>query len=899
MSKCSCPIMWVSILLTASIAIFPARFASAQDSNPSPSVKFTSAAKGNIFTANSGEITLSILSGDQVTGGTVVFKDEQGQITGKQIIPSGETRVNVPLAQKGFYQLDADITFASGKTVHAETTAAVVGSLLDDAIRNQSRLGLWTVQGDRDLVLAAGARWNRAMTTIKDLPENFAHSESAPDPQAKPPFDMSGFTYEGVISFGLPLWLMDSEPEAHKGFGNPFRTPKNWDTLSDLVKAFTLRPPRWSEFPPYLEIYNEPEWHWKGTNEDLIRFEKTVADAVKAVRPDVKVLGPGFSSIRIKDSARLDLETVNRMGLLDHLDGLVLHAYVDGSAPEELFIQRIQELQEFLARIGRPDFPIHLTEFGWCTKPGTWQRPVDELTQAQYVVRSLTLLAALGVENSTYFALLFKAAPNEGERSFSIIHNDLTPKPAFASYSNVARWLADVRGKGRWLHLTPTTHLVVFQKEQKTVAVAWDTKTAWSIPLSDVYTHAEEMTGRPLSNASGTELQVSPSPVFLELKNSGLYHLKKLPAVRLMRGTSAAVTPPLGAQWLTPSPLGIKGKLVTAPRNAQQGSYLLLSHSDKEWTSLPIDVIAPVEISAAHIAWPLSANAPRISLNVQSHAEAPVTASANAKFEKVRTLFGGPVAIAPTQSSEITIPVEDFTLGKRYRGTLSVESRDNGERDQIQQALDFTIVAAQRVAQDGNPDWNAITAINFSDWEPFGGRSEKSDCSATFQAAYGPQALYLRICVRDDQHLQTGIPERLFSQDSIQIGLDADAEKTWEANDLFGLKGHRVFEYGAAWDGTKSMNWRWISYTPELPVGVSEPRMGTVIRRQGDITEYLLTFPWEILGCKQAPKSGSAMGIALAVTDADPGKNGRRGLKLFNGITEDKDPQRYGKLWLR
>lgn len=95
------------------------------------------------------------------------------------------------------------------------------------------------------------------------------------------------------------------------------------------------------------------------------------------------------------------------------------------------------------------------------------------------------------------------------------------------------------------------------------------------------------------------------------------------------------------------------------------------------------------------------------------------------------------------------------------------------------------------------------------------------------------------------------------------------------------------------------MNWRWISYTPELPVGVSEPRMGTAIRREGDITEYVLTFPWEILGLKQAPKPGSALGIALAITDADPGKNGRRGLKLFNGITEDKDPQRYGKLWLR
>ncbi len=887
---------WFSILGVAALWTLPLHEAWGQDS----AARFSSAAKGNIFTAVSGEILLSISGTDAVTSGAVVVKDERGQVTGGQPIASGESRVTVPLPQKGFYQLSAEVSLGSGKKLHAEATAAVVGPLLDEAVRGQSRLGLWTVQGDKDLVLAAGARWNRAMATIKDLPQDFPQTGSAPALQAKPPFDISGFTYEGVISFGLPLWLVDPKPgEEHKGYSNPFQAPKDWDALAELVKAFTRCPPRWSEFPPYLEIYNEPEWHWKGTNEDLVRFEKTVADAVKAVRPDVKVLGPGFSSIRIKDAARLDLETVNRLGLLDHLDGLVLHAYVDGSAPEELFIQRIEELQAFLARIGRPDFPIHLTEFGWCTKPGTWQRPVDELTQAQYVTRSLTLLTALGVENATYFALLFKAAPNEGERSFSIVHDDLTPKPAYASYSNVARWLADVRGKGRWLRLTPTTHLVVFQKERKTVAVAWDTQAGCTIPLGSVFARAEEMTGRPVPVASGAGVNVSPSPVFLELKDSGLYQAKELPAVRLMRGTSAELPQAPGAEWITPAPLSVKGRTVSAPRTARQGSYLVLSHSDAAWTSLPVEVVAPVEISAARIVWPLSAKAPEIALGVTSHAEAPLSVLASAKFDKIRRMFGEPVKAAPASGTEVTIPVEDFVPGKRYKGLLTVESRENGERDETRQPLDFTVVSAQRVAADGRPDWGSVPAIDFSAWDPFGGPSEPSDCSATFQASYGPKALYLRICVRDDQHLQTRSPENLFNQDSIQIGLDADAEKTWEANDLFGLKGHRVFEYGAAWDGTKSMNWRWISYTPELPVGVSEPRMGTEIHRKGDLTEYLLTFPWEILGLKEAPRPGSAIGIALAVTDADPGKNGRRGLRLFNGITDEKDPQKYGKLWLR
>lgn len=884
-------------LLTLAVLAFQAlSMARAEE----PAARFSSASKGNIFTAASGEVILGIAGSDAVTGGAVLLKDEQGRETGRQNIAPGENRIAVALPQKGYYQLSAEVGLASGKTLRAAATAAVVGPLLEDSVRNQSRLGLWTVQGDRDLVLAAGARWNRAMATIRDLPEDFARTGSAPALQSRPPFDISGFTYEGVLSFGLPLWLVDAEPGAHKGSSNPFQAPKSWEALTELVKAYTRRPPRWSEFPPYLEIYNEPEWHWKGTNEDLVRYQKTVADAVKAERPDVKVLGPGFSSIRIKDAARIDLETVHRLGLLEHLDGLVLHAYVDGSAPEELFIQRVQELQAFLARIGRPDFPIHLTEFGWCTKPGTWQRPVDELTQARYVTRSLTLLAALGVENATYFALLFKAAPNEGERSFSIVHDNQTPKPAFAAYANVARWLADVRGKGRWFHLTPTTHLVAFEKAQSAIAVAWDTAGSRSVPLAGAFTRAAEMSGKPLpALAPEAPVEISPSPVFLELKNSGLYQAKELPAVRLMRGTAAELPSPAGGAWITPEPLTVKGRAVSAPRDARQGAYLLLSHADAQWTALPVEVIAPVQISAPRVVWPITEPAPRITAEVTSHSGAPLSVLANAKFDNVRRMFGAPAKIAPAGAMEIAIPVDDFSLGRRYKGTLTVESRENGERDQIQQPLDFTVLAAQRVAPGQAPAWKAIPAIDFSAWDPFGEPSAKEDCSATFQAAYDARALYLRIRVRDDQHLQTRTAEHIFNQDSLQIGLDADAEKTWEANDLFGLKGHRVFEYGAAWDGAKAMNWRWISYTPELPPGVSEPRMGTAIRREGDITEYLLTFPWEILGLKEAPRAGTAIGIALAVADSDPGKSGRCGLRLFNGITDEKDPQKYGKLWLR
>lgn len=862
---------------------------------PEPSAQFSSEAKGHIFAAEAGKLTLRL--SPPARGGEIKVLDEKGKTLSSLPISAGASEVTVPLENKGFYRLRAAVDFGADKPVETEVTAAVIGPELGDAARKNSRIGLWTVQGDPELARLAGANWNRLMTTLKDYDEATLDKSAADLPGKRN--DIGMFTNVGVISFGLPMWIFDPAPAGYEGkFYQPFQKPKDWGRLSDLVRAFVRQHPRWSDFPPYFEVYNEPEWHWKGSQEDLIEFEKTVADAIRKERPDVKILGPGFSSIRIKDSARIDLETAERLGLFDHLDGIVVHAYVDGSAPEGQFVSRVRELQDFLKRVGKPDFPIHLTEFGWCTQPGTWQRPVSELEQAQYAVRSLTMLAALGVENSTYFCLLYKAAPNAGEGSFSIIHNDLTPKPAYASFSNTARWLAGVKGKGRWLQLTPTTYLIVFRKEEHDIAVAWDTATERTLAFSEPGGQAEDFVGRPV-RLEGGGLAISPSPLFLELDDRGLYDVEMADPIQVMRGNSQRI-PGGGDGWVALSPLTVKEGVINPPPDAPEGIYMLLARMDGRWKALPVEVVAPLQVSPVRLSWPVEEAAPRFTAALKSHAAVNLTAYPSVKLEKTRTLFGEPVQVEAGASAEFTLPMENFQLGKRYRGVFAMEAREGEKADRVEQPLDFTLVSAQKTVSAGKPDWKTIPAIDFTNWDPFGEASGPEDCSATMQAAYDARALYLRVRVRDDEHLQEKNPEALWNQDSIQIGFDVDVQKTWEANDLFGLKGHRVFEYGVAWNGKKPMNWRWISYLPELPVGRSDDRIGVRVRRESDVTEYDLVFPWEVLGCTSAPTPGSAVGLSLAVTDADTGnKGGRHGLRLFGGITDGKDPEKFGELWLR
>ncbi|HEY9248581.1 MAG TPA: sugar-binding protein, partial [Rariglobus sp.] len=261
--------------------------------------------------------------------------------------------------------------------------------------------------------------------------------------------------------------------------------------------------------------------------------------------------------------------------------------------------------------------------------------------------------------------------------------------------------------------------------------------------------------------------------------------------------------------------------------------------------------------------------------------------------------FLNPPVIAPGETRRLTVPLDGLVTGQRYRGKLAVDSRHDGRRDEIVRPLDLTLLAAAPLPRGAAPGWREIPSVDFSDWDPFGGPVAREDCSATVQAAHGSDGLHLHVVVRDDEHLQAQTGEHIWSQDSIQIGLDPDHQKTWEANDLFGLKGHRVFEYGVAWNGVQPMTWRWISYVPELPVGVPEPRIRLRVTREGDVTTYDILFPWSVMGLDRPLPAGSAVGLALSVADADSNRKGRRALRLFNGVSEGKDPEKYGPLWLR
>lgn len=756
------------------------------------------------------------------------------------------------LPETGWY----DIRVADGGDDGQALTlaAAVLGEPIPERRRMKSVFGIWTVHGDPSLVRLAGARWNRRMTSFRDVTrEQAATFGGATSPTNAVPYDeRDGLAQIGVFSFGMPLWTMDMPPETKlPSFGNPFFPATDWSDVARAVAAYA----RTHALPRAFSIYNEPLAHFKGKPAQLADYARAVRAGLRAADPSFRVGGPGLYSIRLRD-----LSAIEAGGLLESLDFLDLHAYVGGTPPEGEFVRKIDMLREWLSDHGRPDMPVALTEFGWTAADGTWQPPVDRATQARYVARSLALAWSRGVDALIYFALDFRTK-KEGEAAFSLIGRDGRPEAGYAAFAAVSRHFAASEPMGEGMP-APGVHLVAGRRDGRIQFALWREESADApapLTLPWPVERATSLCGSPLPPAD--EWTPSPDPVFFE-------------------------SPPLD------------GALARMPAFSQKSDV-------------------PLRIAGTAPRWPASDAAPHLEVLVDRPGGGAAKAALAVEWENGFVATGAPTAgpEGPTQGAApdreafaVSLPWRPDAIprGRRLRGVarLSADGSECGARQ-----FDVTILAA---SPDQGPDTGAEPWADFSNWAPWGwpggDAPQPGDCRAAARLFHGESGLRIEIAVEDDEHCAASDPARLWESDSVQIALDMDFGKPWEAGFAGAgssqtLGGHRVFEFsigGPSGSGTAFLE---RSYDDTLPAGTVRHALDVVVSRDeaSRRTRYDALVPWSELGAATAPpRPGAALGIAIAVNDADPGRGARRrALRLFGGIVESKDPETFGPLFLR
>lgn len=430
----------------------------------------------------------------------LLVHDEYGNELLHRFVARGEGVDSIYLSN-GYYEITTRMELAPGAWSHKVQSLAVI-DMVDGRGGATSNFGFFGVDYSLPHVVLAGGLWNRAFIHLKG-------------------YEQSGNRYswrygwkeanlsDSQLWIGqltpIPEWLESTALIQSKGRGA--RPPSDWDQLYALT-YWVLRNEK-RRFN-YVEVLNEPEWNWVGSDEQLIRYFSVISNAVHAAIPEVKVLGPTFATVNIEK-----LQSMYQKGLFHYIDGISMHAYVNGTAPEHEFMARIRALKAFINKSDKPDMPIFITEYGWTTSPGVWARPVSTLQQAQYLSRSLVLLKSEGIKAILPFCLLYKS-DNRGEAGFSVLNDDATPKPAYVAYSVAVKWLNQARGADPIIRNDGKSFMATYLSYKGSISVRWRTEGEEKVLIPDCNRRViEDWMGRDIHGASNCVYTISPSPIYV------------------------------------------------------------------------------------------------------------------------------------------------------------------------------------------------------------------------------------------------------------------------------------------------------------------------------------------------------------------------------------------------
>lgn len=222
-------------------------------------------------------------------------------------------------------------------------------------------------------------------------------------------------------------------------YGHPLYEKSGYPSTPESLEAFT----RYAEAmvrnmqkPRYVEIWNEwdggtgmDKKFGRGNVEGYVALAKAVYPRLKAIDPDITVVGGSFTSIGY-------LESALKLGLADCCDALSLHTYnyqevPSAAAPEEWYVRMLRDNEMFAKYFGGKKPRVIVTEMGWPTHIGPMS--ITESMQAAHVSR-LAFLSAIvpNLENVMWYD--FQNDGNDcydSENNFGLVRADLTPKPSW------------------------------------------------------------------------------------------------------------------------------------------------------------------------------------------------------------------------------------------------------------------------------------------------------------------------------------------------------------------------------------------------------------------------------------------------------------------------------------
>jgi hypothetical protein len=350
----------------------------------------------------------------------------------------------------------------------------------------------------------------------------------------------------------------------------PWANPDGRRFPLDLRDAYNFNKAmaaRWKGQVEAIEPWNEADIDVFGghTGSEMASMQKASYLGLKAGNPETIACQNVFAIAR---QTTLDDFAANEATA--YFDTYNLHHYVPFEKYPTIYAQH---------RAISGGKPMWVTE---CSVTVNW---ADEKTkepdaealrwQANRVAKVYSMSLHEGSAATFYFILGHYV---ERTLQYGIIHEDLTPRPAYVALAAAGRYLADAKPMGRWKHEDPTVHGYLFRAkpdgEEKLVLVAWrqakgDLKVKLNAPVEQMIDHL----GRPRQGSWVGEFTLTGAPTYLIVPPALEHNIPVDPPPQ---------APPLNQD--KPTTVVLQAVMPPETIDLQQSAYALAPDQDHELT---------------------------------------------------------------------------------------------------------------------------------------------------------------------------------------------------------------------------------------------------------------------------------------------------------------------------
>jgi hypothetical protein len=823
---------------------------------------------------------------------------------------AGKVTVEVPFTRHGYFTFQASVAKEGTIPVELKTSFAVL-SPFDVSSVEESPFGIATHlhRGQKNvvpLIQYAGAK------TIRDGIEwNGIERTQGVYIFSPVPDDYMSMLKEA----GLDMLFVS-------GFNNPFydnnatpHTDAGREGFANYAEAYVAQ---YKDQLVAAEAYNEfnggfgkrgnspansqPEYYYK--------LLKKTYETIKANHPEFPVIG-----IVASEDAVSWIEEVFKLGGLQYMDVVSLHPYRYPQSPEGL-ADSIDQIKALIRKYNHGELkPIWATEFGYPTFQST--RGVDEITQADYMVRYYVIALASGIEKTFWYDLVNDGVRDDyNEDNFGLLRNAqdemgaFTPKPAYAAYAAMTRELTGAQfvqeeplGGGMKSYL--------FDKDGSKIRAVWSLSPVSAAILTDHPVQITDMMGNAQTYSpyqGKVYVSLNGEPLYIKgdiqrIVGDSTFTVAGEAAVAgeqvLMNvQTDNAASQPLDftlhveghafdlkaaggeSRTVTIAVDGLKEpgtRLITGYVMSGNDRVGLLRHSEAVGAAEKIR-IRPVIIGSD------SANKTLKVLlsNLSKQNELPVD-----RIDwQLGTLSGQmPLnQIVPADStSTFDIPLEGIQDGQSYSAAVTVGYGGN-KTFSYAGNIEFNPVYPVTAEMDGVPDPLVTARQATIDLSKGGvkvtGYKGADDLSGNIWLHYDQEHFYLTAEIKDDIFAYPANGANIWNNDSIQFAISNGLP----AEDV------NYYEYGISQTQEGPQIYRWIA-----PAGVAGGLVtnGTLHVSRDDnqkATTYELALPWSELLPVQTDEG--VISFSLLVNENDGGL--RRGyIEWGGGIGDGKVPSKF------